>query len=146
MAYKKIVDSADKLEVINHILRMARLDVDALFDCEFIELVKYANRETPPMDEPNNPEVAQVNVDAMVSCHNCQGTGNISYNPNLNPNLFPGSAYAKCTRCNGTGIEDDTTNGDDKPLEKLDLINWLYYERNKYEKRTIFKCINNFKR
>ena len=41
----------------------------------------------------------------FIPCENCGGTGLISYNPNLNPNQFPGHATAKCSRCNGTGFE-----------------------------------------
>lgn len=43
--------------------------------------------------------------DDVVICKNCEGTGIISYNPCLNPNVFLGSASGKCTRCNGTGNE-----------------------------------------
>ena len=34
-----------------------------------------------------------------VRCENCGGSGAISFNPNLNPNSFPGTATAKCTQC-----------------------------------------------
>jgi hypothetical protein len=45
-------------------------------------------------------------LEDIVRCENCGGSGIISYNPNLNPNSFPGTATAKCTRCGGTGIDD----------------------------------------
>jgi len=45
-------------------------------------------------------------LEDIVRCENCGGSGVISYNPNLNPNAFPATASAKCTRCGGTGIED----------------------------------------
>ena len=45
-------------------------------------------------------------LEDIVRCENCGGSGVISFNPNLNPNRFPGTATAKCTRCGGTGIED----------------------------------------
>ena len=45
-------------------------------------------------------------LEDIVRCENCGGSGAISYNPNLNPNSFPGTATAKCTQCGGTGIED----------------------------------------
>jgi len=51
----------------------------------------------------------------FVRCENCGGSGVISYNPNLNPNSFPGTATAKCTRCGGTGIED-TANAESEAL------------------------------
>ncbi len=38
-------------------------------------------------------------------CENCGGSGVIVYTPNMNPCNFPGSATAKCTRCDGTGYE-----------------------------------------
>ena len=53
------------------------------------------------------PQEVASSVERLVSCHNCHGTGTITYNPNLNPNAFPGTASAKCTRCNGTGIEEE---------------------------------------
>jgi len=55
----------------------------------------------------------------FVRCENCGGSGVISYNPNLNPNSFPGTATAKCTRCGGTGIED-TANASLERLAKGD--------------------------
>jgi len=42
----------------------------------------------------------------LVCCENCGGSGVISYNQNLNPNSFAGTATGKCTRCGGTGIEE----------------------------------------
>ena len=40
-------------------------------------------------------------------CSSCNGCGVISYNPNLNPNEFPGVALRTCARCNGTGESPD---------------------------------------
>ena len=51
-----------------------------------------------------NRSISQVH--AVVRCENCNGTGSISYNPNLNPNSFPGIVIVKCTRCGGTGYKD----------------------------------------
>ena len=48
---------------------------------------------------------AKTEISGLVRCENCGGCGVISYNPNLNPNSFEGTATAKCTRCKGTGIE-----------------------------------------
>lgn len=39
-------------------------------------------------------------------CAACGGAGVQTYNPNLNPNSFEGTATAKCSRCQGTGMED----------------------------------------
>lgn len=36
-------------------------------------------------------------------CECCDGTGSISYNPNLNPDAFPATTSAVCMHCNGTG-------------------------------------------
>jgi len=44
-------------------------------------------------------------------CEKCGGSGVISYNLNLNPSRFPGTATAKCTRCGGTGIADTAKAG-----------------------------------
>ena len=63
--------------------------------------------ETQKEATANKAAPLAVNVERLVSCHNCHGTGTITYNPNLNPNSFPGTAAAKCTRCNGTGIEEE---------------------------------------
>ena len=38
-------------------------------------------------------------------CTACGGSGVVTFNPNLNPNEFPGTATAKCGRCAGTGLE-----------------------------------------
>jgi hypothetical protein len=46
--------------------------------------------------------------DAPQPCENCNGRGVISFNPNLNPNAFPGVEVRRCTRCNGTGESPDT--------------------------------------
>ena len=41
-------------------------------------------------------------------CSTCNGLGYLSYNPDLNPNLFEGVATCKCTKCNGTGTMKET--------------------------------------
>ena len=63
--------------------------------------------ETQKEATTNKAAPLVVNVERPVSCHNCYGLGKTTYNPNLNPNVFPGTASAKCTRCNGTGIEEE---------------------------------------
>lgn len=45
----------------------------------------------------------QLASEELESCGQCEGTGCISYNPNLNPSSFPATATAKCNHCNGTG-------------------------------------------
>ena len=40
-----------------------------------------------------------------VRCDFCDGLGAITYNPNLNPNSFQATAIAKCSHCDGTGIQ-----------------------------------------
>ena len=40
-----------------------------------------------------------------TTCENCNGTGRIIYNPNLNPDVNPGMETAQCTRCGGTGMD-----------------------------------------
>lgn len=39
-------------------------------------------------------------------CSSCDGHGIVVYNPNLNPNAFPGTAVATCPYCCGTGSVD----------------------------------------
>jgi hypothetical protein len=57
---------------------------------------------TPP------PVQSDQSDDAPQPCENCNGRGVISFNPNLNPNAFPGVEVRRCTRCNGTGESPDT--------------------------------------
>lgn len=45
-----------------------------------------------------------------VRCEFCDGTGVVSYNPNLNPNIFPAVATAKCSHCSAQ-LENGRTNG-----------------------------------
>ena len=42
-----------------------------------------------------------------TACPFCEGVGSISYNPNLNPNAFAGTASARCGHCEGTGVAAD---------------------------------------
>ena len=67
------------------------------FDCDNCDYIEKCQAE---QDAENRPFLR------LVTCQNCNGTGTITYNPNLNPNLFPGIASAKCTRCNGSGCEE----------------------------------------
>ena len=40
-------------------------------------------------------------------CEICEGSGVVSFNPNLNPNNHPAMATAKCARCDGTGKDGE---------------------------------------
>ena len=61
-------------------------------------------------------------LEDIVRCENCGGSGIVSYNPNLNPNSFAGTATAKCTRCGGTGIGDTAINQRDNLVENVAKI------------------------
>ena len=54
-----------------------------------------AVKDAPPVQSDQSP------------CSSCGGAGVIYYNPNLNPNEFPGVASEKCGWCNGTGLDTD---------------------------------------
>jgi hypothetical protein len=55
----------------------------------------------PPVQSVQSP-------DAPQPCENCNGFGVISFDPNLNPNKFPGEELRGCPRCHGTGESPDT--------------------------------------
>ena len=44
-------------------------------------------------------------VRSVEGCTLCKGLGYLSYNPNLNPNLFEGIATCKCPLCGGTRVK-----------------------------------------
>jgi hypothetical protein len=46
-----------------------------------------------------------VMVEKKEECPSCNGSGSVTYNPNLNPNAFPAATAAKCGRCGGLGYE-----------------------------------------
>jgi hypothetical protein len=88
------------LKIIGALQRGEEIGPD---DREFLEGLREAcgvgeeqATETVSASDKNSLPVIESGV-----CASCGGSGVISYNPNLNPNAFPATASAKCTRCCG---------------------------------------------
>lgn len=97
------------------IAMLARLDADELKTDGGERMTELARRCIDCARDLSGPD--------PIACIACGGSGVISYNPNLNPSSFQGVATAKCTRCGGTGMEDeDEPSGPVQPGDSGDGI------------------------
>jgi DnaJ-class molecular chaperone len=76
------------------------------FKAETDEPCRTCDHNSNAVKDPQ-PVQSDQSDDAPQPCENCNGRGVISFNPNLNPNEFPGVELRGCTRCNGTGESPD---------------------------------------
>jgi len=54
-------------------------------------------------------------VMVVEECERCEGTGNLYYNPNLNPNIFSeGTTMIGCKICNNSGKVERPLTNDEK--------------------------------